>query len=80
MLENDGNAQYLSEERIMESVGSPEEEGTFNTPMPEPHTILSSSLSPLFSKNAANTSVDISLVNDNDCSEDNNDGATETLQ
>ena len=37
MSENEGNAADLSGEVILESVGSPEEEVKFNTPISAPH-------------------------------------------
>ena len=37
--EKEGNIPDLSAEVIMESVGSPEEEVKFNTPVPAPHII-----------------------------------------
>ena len=37
MSENEGNAADLSGEVILESVGSPEEEVKFNTPISSPH-------------------------------------------
>ena len=46
--ENEVNTSALSGDVIMESVGSPEDEGKFNTPVPEHHIIPISYSSPPF--------------------------------
>ena len=50
----------------MESVGSTEEEGEFNTPVPAPHIIPSSSSSPPFLAQVSNLASNIILVREND--------------
>ena len=59
----------------MESVGSPEEELKFNTPVPAPHIIHSSSSSPTFLAHVSNLAAHISLLSENDGIESNKDGA-----
>ena len=54
--EKEGNTTDLSEEVIMESVGSPEEEFKWNTPVPEPHIIPFSSSYPPFFPQVSNSS------------------------
>ena len=51
MSEKEGNIPALSGEGIVDPVGSPEEEGNLDTPVPEPHTITSySSPSPFLAQ------------------------------
>ena len=54
MPEKEGNNPYLYGEGIMESVGSPEEEVKFNTPVPAPHIIHFASFSPSFFPQVSN--------------------------
>ena len=54
MSEKEGNTPALYGEGIMESVVSPEEEFKLNTPVPLPHIIPSSYLSPPFFPRVSN--------------------------
>ena len=76
----EGSAPYLSGEGIMESVGSPEEEVNFNTPLSAPHTITYYSVYPIFLEQVENKAADSSQVRDNYVIEANNIGATEMVQ
>ena len=58
VLKKEGNAPDLYGERIMESVGSPEEESKLNTPVSAPHTIPYSSSSPPFLPQVSNTDAE----------------------
>ena len=58
MSEKEGNTLVLSGERILELVGSPEEEVQLNTPVPAPHIISSSSSPPSFFPQASNPAAE----------------------
>ena len=70
MLEKEGNTAALSGERIMDSVGSPEEEVNLNNPVPAPH--LNSCKGPPSLDEAWKSSAVRSLASDNSVSEYNN--------
>ena len=63
----------------MDSVGSPEEEGNLNTPLPTPYTINSYYSYPTFLEQVLNWTDKIITVIENDVSEAKNGGATETV-
>ena len=58
MYKNEGNTAALSRERIMESIGSPEEEVKLNTPLPAPHIIPFYYSSPTFFPQVSNPAAE----------------------
>ena len=64
----------------MESVESTQEEVKFNSPVPEPHTIPDSSLSPPFLEQISNPDADRILVSENYGIKSKDGGATESIQ